>query len=195
MRNTPRSGLASYKCPMAATKTTLAFLGSMAILPMCCVSSSPMCVHVLPASVDLYMPLPYPIESRSVDSPVPTYIVFGLGRRHGQRANRRDRLRVEDREPDASGIDRLPHAAVDRAEIELVGPAGTPLTASTRPPRNGPSMRHLSPEYRLGFIPLWASTSRSRTPCNRHVTIAVIIVSRRTFTSLLRLSLEPCLEP
>src|SRR5512138_1197272 len=62
---------------MAATKTTLGFVGWIAILPMCCVSPSPMCVQVLPASVDLYMPLPYPAESRSVDSPLPTYTTSG----------------------------------------------------------------------------------------------------------------------
>ncbi|MFN8581429.1 MAG: hypothetical protein U0163_10685 [Gemmatimonadaceae bacterium] len=39
--------------------------------------SRPIDVHVLPASVDLYMPLPNPTESRSVDSPVPTYTVSG----------------------------------------------------------------------------------------------------------------------
>src|SRR6185437_12284740 len=71
-RNTPRSVLGAYICPMAATKTTLGLRGSTAILPMCCVSSSPTCVHDLPASTDLYTPLPKPVESRSVDSPEPT---------------------------------------------------------------------------------------------------------------------------
>src|ERR1019366_7047517 len=76
-RNTPRSALDAYRCPIAATNTTFGFFGSTAMRPMCCVSSSPMCDQLLPASVDLYMPLPYPIESRSVHSPVPTYTVSG----------------------------------------------------------------------------------------------------------------------
>src|SRR5262245_56146869 len=50
-RNTPRSGFALYRFPMAATNTTFAFFGSTAILPMCCVSSSPTCDQVLPPSV------------------------------------------------------------------------------------------------------------------------------------------------
>jgi hypothetical protein len=36
------------------------------------VLSRPRCVHVAPASVDLYMPLPYEICERMSDSPVPT---------------------------------------------------------------------------------------------------------------------------
>ena len=36
-----------------------------------------MCVQVRPASVDLYMPLPKPTESRSELSPLPTYTVSG----------------------------------------------------------------------------------------------------------------------
>ena len=71
-RKTPRSVFGAYRCPIAATNTTDGSRGSTAILPMCCVSSKPTCVHVAPASVDLYRPLPNPTESRSVDSPVPT---------------------------------------------------------------------------------------------------------------------------
>jgi hypothetical protein len=57
---------------MTAAKTVFGFRGSTATLPMCCESARPMCVHVLPASVDLYIPLPNPTESRSDDSPLPT---------------------------------------------------------------------------------------------------------------------------
>ena len=63
---------------MTATKTTFGLRGSTATLPMCCVSARPMCVQLLPASVDLYMPLPKPTESRSDDSPLPTYTTSGL---------------------------------------------------------------------------------------------------------------------
>jgi hypothetical protein len=41
-------------------------------LPIWRVGSSPMCVQVLPASVDLYIPLPYEICDRMSASPVPT---------------------------------------------------------------------------------------------------------------------------
>ena len=52
--------------------------------------------------------------------------VHDVGRRwrHRDRADRRDGLRVEDRGPYSARIDRLPHTAVDRAEIELVRPSG-----------------------------------------------------------------------
>ena len=42
----------------------------------------------------------------------------GIGRRDGQRADRGNRLRIEDREPRAAGVCRLPDAAADRAGIE-----------------------------------------------------------------------------
>ena len=69
---TPRSAFGAYRCPIAATNSTFAFLGSTAIFPMCCVSASPMCFQLFPASMDLYIPLPNPTESRSVLSPLPT---------------------------------------------------------------------------------------------------------------------------
>src|SRR5204863_4113388 len=42
----------------------------------------------------------------------------------GNRADRRDRLAVENREPHPATVDRFPDAAVDRAEIEIVGTTG-----------------------------------------------------------------------
>src|SRR6185312_14285992 len=63
--------------PIAATNTMFGSCGSTATLPMCWVASSPTWVHVFPASVDLYTPLPKPVESRSVHSPLPTYTVSG----------------------------------------------------------------------------------------------------------------------
>ena len=45
-------------------------------------------------------------------------------RRHRERADRRDRLRIEHRRPDAPAVDRLPDAAVHRSEVELVRAAG-----------------------------------------------------------------------
>src|SRR4051812_45935208 len=52
-RKTPRSSLAAYRCPIAATNTMLGLRGSTAIFPMCCVPSSPRCVQLFPALVDL----------------------------------------------------------------------------------------------------------------------------------------------
>ena len=54
--------------PRAAT-TRFGSFGSTSILLMRCVSSRPMCVHVLPASMDLYMPSPSP---PAIGSPLPT---------------------------------------------------------------------------------------------------------------------------
>ena len=48
---------------------------------------------------------------------------IGVRRRDGDRADRGDRLRVEHRRPRAARVGRFPHAAVHRAEIELVRPA------------------------------------------------------------------------
>ena len=43
-----------------------------------------------------------------------------VGGRDGQRADRADRLRIEDRLPGAAGVAGLPHAAVDAAEVEML---------------------------------------------------------------------------
>ena len=48
----------------------------------------------------------------------------GIGRRHGQRANRAGRRRIEDRQPRAPGVGGLPDAAVDDADVEGVRLAG-----------------------------------------------------------------------
>src|SRR5204863_115537 len=42
----------------------------------------------------------------------------------GNRADRRDRLAVENRKPHPATVDRFPDAAIDRAEIEIVGTTG-----------------------------------------------------------------------
>ena len=46
--------------------------------PMWCVSSSPRCVQVRPASVERYTPLPHGELCRLLGSPVPTQTTFGL---------------------------------------------------------------------------------------------------------------------
>ncbi len=59
--------------PSAATYTTFASVGSMAMRPICRVSASPMNAQVLPASVDLYTPPPGEMELRESASPVPAH--------------------------------------------------------------------------------------------------------------------------
>jgi hypothetical protein len=44
---------------------------------------------------------------------------FRIGRRKRERADRADALAIEDRLPGTAGIAGLPHAAVDRTEIEM----------------------------------------------------------------------------
>src|SRR6185503_16022053 len=60
--------------PWADTTTRLGSFGSTTILLIFVVSSRPMCVHVLPASVDLYMPSP---DDPPTESPVPRYTMLG----------------------------------------------------------------------------------------------------------------------
>src|SRR5882762_10966119 len=71
-RKTPRSGLGPNAWPSTATYTRSAFVGCTRIAPTCPALASPMWVHVFPASVDLYMPLPGDTLPRMGDSPVPT---------------------------------------------------------------------------------------------------------------------------
>src|SRR5687767_2528266 len=72
VRNTPRSALGLNPFPMAATKATLGSVGWMRMPPMWPDSRSPMCVHVVPASVDLYTPSPTETLDRRPSEPVPT---------------------------------------------------------------------------------------------------------------------------
>src|SRR3954466_11117424 len=75
-RKTPRSSVLWRTSPWAATRTMLASRGSTTMLGICFVFSRPMRVHVAPASVLLYMPLPSAIPPPVIKSPVPTYIVL-----------------------------------------------------------------------------------------------------------------------
>src|SRR6266404_3211880 len=68
---TPRSGFGPHRSPRAATYAMLGSVGWTTMRPMWRVSFSPMCVHVLPASSDLYTPLPHDELCRSLGSPVP----------------------------------------------------------------------------------------------------------------------------
>src|SRR3954463_13778650 len=71
-RNTPRSALGPNAWPSTATYTRSAFVGCTRIAPICPAFARPTCDHVLPASVDLYTPLPGDTLPRIGDSPVPT---------------------------------------------------------------------------------------------------------------------------
>src|SRR3954471_12874351 len=77
-RKTPRSSLLWRTSPCAATSTTFASRGSTTMLGICFVFSRPIRVHVAPASLLLYMPLPSAIPPPVIKSPVPTYIVLPL---------------------------------------------------------------------------------------------------------------------
>src|SRR5713226_1084957 len=52
-------------------------MGWITIRPMCCESCRPMFVQVLPASEDLYTPLPHDELCRLFGSPVPTHTIAG----------------------------------------------------------------------------------------------------------------------
>ena len=47
-----------------------------------------------------------------------------IRRSHGNRADRRCRLTVEDRRPHPAAVDGFPDTAIDRAEVEIVGATG-----------------------------------------------------------------------
>src|SRR3990172_470485 len=76
--NTPRSGFGFHRLPRAATYAMSGLVGCTMTLPMCRVSTSPRWVHVLPASVERYMPLPHEVLWRLFCSPVPAQITSGL---------------------------------------------------------------------------------------------------------------------
>ena len=66
-----------------------------------------------------------------------------VGGRDRDRADRRGlHLAVGDVGPRAAAVGGLPDAAADAAEVERAGCCGTPATATTRPPRKGPMLRH-----------------------------------------------------
>ena len=62
------------------------------------------------------------IADRITQRALATADVHGVGRRwcHRDGADGRDGLRIEDRLPGPAAVDRLPHAAIHRTEIELV---------------------------------------------------------------------------
>ena len=68
---TPRAWLGALILPNAATNTTSGLVGWMRILEMTGASRKPTCVHVRPASLDLYTPSPDMALPRMHDSPMP----------------------------------------------------------------------------------------------------------------------------
>ena len=78
-----------------------------------------MCVHVLPASVDLYMPSP---SDPCTESPRADIDDVGIGRRDLNRADAVDvRELIEDREPRDARARGFPDAAGRRADVEHAG--------------------------------------------------------------------------
>src|SRR5262245_37374703 len=72
----PRSPPSENSGPCTATHTTFEFRGSTAILPMCSDLSSPTRFQDLPASVDLYNPVPKCALRWLLFSPVPSQMTF-----------------------------------------------------------------------------------------------------------------------
>ncbi len=87
---------------------------------ICCESASPMCVQVSPRVGGLV----HPVALRDVGAHVRLAGAdvddARIRGRHGDRADRADRLAVEDRLPGAPRVARLPHAAVHAAEVEVL---------------------------------------------------------------------------
>ena len=106
--------------------------GSIAILPMCCVSASPRCVQLFPASSTCTLRCRNPSNRGA-------WIRRSPRTRHRRRRSDRDgadrchRLRVEHRLPYAPRVDRLPHSAVHGAEVELVHASRHPGRGSDTP--------------------------------------------------------------
>lgn len=70
--NSPRSPPAENSGPCAATYTTSELRGSITMRPICSELASPMRLHVLPASADLYNPSPKCALRWLLFSPVPS---------------------------------------------------------------------------------------------------------------------------
>ena len=138
-RKIPRSALGPYGWPSAATNSRFGSRGSTSIIAIICVSRRPRCVHVLPASVDLYTPSPVARSGRMMPAPDADVDDVRVRRRDGDRADRARRLVVEERHPRRPVVGRAPHAAVVEAGVEHVRLAGTPDRARARPARTGRS--------------------------------------------------------
>src|SRR3954463_12748717 len=114
----------------------------MRILEMASELPKPTCVHVLPASVDLYTPSPGRMLPRMHDSPIPIQTTSGF---------------VSDTAtaptealcscPSVTGIQFSPPSVVFHNPPPVApkypsnGRPLTPLTAIERPPRSGPMLR------------------------------------------------------
>src|SRR5256885_15854987 len=97
--------------PCVEARTRLGSFGSTTILLILVVSSRPTCVHVLPASTDLYMPSP---SEPPTESPVPAYTMFASDCAT-YRADAVDVCElIEDREPRHARIVRFPNSAGGR---------------------------------------------------------------------------------
>src|SRR3954469_16785517 len=74
----PRSGVPFHRSPCAATYRRSGLVECTRTAEICFVASRPIRDHVLPASVDLYMPSPYDDDCpRTACSPLPTYTTLG----------------------------------------------------------------------------------------------------------------------
>jgi hypothetical protein len=103
-------------------------------------------------------------------SPLPTYYDVRIARRHGDCAERRDRLRVHDRRPRKPGVAAFPHSAADRARVERSRIADHAGRRTARPPRNGTMLRQWSRHTAMGpptRVPAPARLRRGRGPTRK----------------------------
>ena len=80
--------------------------------------------------------------------------------RHGDRADRGHGLSVEHRGPDASGVNRLPDAAIHRAEVELVRASRHP--GHRRGSATAEGAEHAPAKARVGAVRLLAAGAKQK---------------------------------
>src|SRR3954468_18404629 len=120
------------------------FVGWMRIFEMASESENPTFAHVLPASLDLYTPSPGMMLPRMHDSPVPMNTMSGFD---SDTATAPTEALVN--WPSVTGAQVVPLSVVFQRppptapKYASFGRPRTPLTAIERPPRGGPTLRHL----------------------------------------------------
>src|ERR1019366_2396300 len=124
-------------------------------------SRRPIFFQVAPPSSDLYTPSPEERSVRMSDSPVPAYMTLGF-----EGATTRAPIeaigrpsKIGDHVTPASVVFQIPPPTEPKKKV--APSPGTPATATTRPPRNGPIILHCKPPKRSGETD-WALVERFR---------------------------------
>src|SRR5688572_6361924 len=142
--NRPRVGLARNGFPNTPRYATLEFRQSSSMLAMCS-SWKPRRVQVRPPSVVFHRPSPCAVLPRMQVSPPPTQTTSGL------RASTAMAPMVPPKKRSLIGAQVWPPSVVLKTPPPVVpiqyslGLATEPPTATERPPRGGPTSRHLRP--------------------------------------------------